>query len=94
MSALTASITSVRKPSLVGQRRALVVDAAVDAAAQMLDEAAEDAPVDATDLAVHVNADLSQGQAPFDAAARIRPLLPDSALSASPDSGSANAASA
>jgi hypothetical protein len=49
----------------IGERGPLVEHAAIDAPPEVLDEAAEDAPVDPPHRAVHVNPDLSQGQAPF-----------------------------
>ena len=50
--------------ALVGERRALVEDAAVDAAAEVLDEVAEDPAVDATDLAVEVDRDPGHARVP------------------------------
>src|SRR5262249_55500394 len=41
----------------VGQRRGLVVDAPVDAAAEVLDELTEDPPVDGTDAALAIDGD-------------------------------------
>src|SRR5262249_58489900 len=41
----------------VAQRRALIIDATVDAASEVLDELAEDAPVDRAELAREIDAD-------------------------------------
>ena len=45
-SSLVSASTSPRKPLRVGGRVARLVDAAIDAAAHMLDEGAEDAAVE------------------------------------------------
>ena len=60
------------EPARVAQGRALVVHAPVDAAAEVLDEVAEDPPVHGADPAGEVDRDPGHG-APFDDADRQRP---------------------
>ena len=60
-SPFAASMTSLRKPSASDERAAFLEDAAVDAAAEVLGEVAEDVRVDLADHAVGIDLDARGG---------------------------------